>query len=99
MNNDHTDAALTNTCDDLDALIYMVMDRDKGDALAMVTMLHEIAKLYVADQLPTVNSITHYQIPTEREQLEVIFRGRNIRTAQNLLKHLNLVVDDDGIPM
>ncbi len=88
--------------EDIDALIEMVMDRDNGDALNLVMMLHELAKLYVADQLPVINSVTHYQEVADSkhsEHLEVLFAGRNIRTAKNLIKHLNLVVDDDGIPL
>lgn len=99
MNEEELSLAIASTSEDIDALIEMVMDRDQGDALNLVTMLHELAKLYVADQLPTVNSINHYTVPAERECLEVIFAGRNIRTANNLIKHLNLAVDDDGIPL
>jgi len=99
MIEDETVVAVACTCEELDVLIDMVMDRDAGDALALAHMLHEITKLYVADQLPTINSITHYTIPAEREQLEVIFAGRNIRTAQNLFRGLDLDVDDDGIPL
>lgn len=85
--------------EDTAELIEMVMDRDNGDALNLVMMLHEITKLYVADQLPTIHSVNHYQVPQEREHLEVLFAGRNVRTAQNLVKALDLVVDDDGIPL
>lgn len=83
----------------IDELIEMVMDRDNGDALNLVMMLHEITKLYVADQLPTIHSVNHNQVPQERGHLEVLFAGRNVRTAQNLIKALDLVVDDDGIPL
>jgi hypothetical protein len=84
-------------CDDLDILIEMVMDRDAGEALEMITILHEIAKLYVADQLPTPERVTNYGFAAD-ESLEVIFSGRHVRTAKNLIRHLKLV-DDDGIPL
>ena len=99
MNEEELCLAIANNCEEMDVLIDMVMDRDSGDALNLVIMLHELTKLYVADQLPTINSMTHYETPAEREQLEVIFTGRHIRTAKNLINHLNLVVDDDGIPL
>lgn len=98
MNDEEICLEIARHSEDIDELIEMVMDRDNGDALNLVLMLHELAKLYVADQLPVVQSVTHCGFVTD-ETLEVIFQGRNVRTAQNLLKHLNLVVDDDGIPM
>lgn len=99
MDDEEICLAIAKHSEGIDELIEMVMDRDNGDALNLVLMLHELAKLYVADQLPRAHSINHYQIPAGREHLEVLFAGRNVRTAQNLLKHLNLVVDDDGIPL
>lgn len=85
-------------CDELDDLLDMVMDRDAGEALELVTMLHEIAKLYVADQMPVPEKIAELGFATD-ESLEVVFSGRNVRTAKNLLTHLKLQVDDDGIPL
>lgn len=90
--------AIASNCEEMDVLIDMVMDRDNGDALNLVMMLHEITKLYVADQFPVIKSITHLGMVTD-ESLEVVFEGRNVRTAKNLINHLNLVVDDDGIPL
>lgn len=99
MNDEEICLEIAGHSESIDELIEMVMDRDNGDALNLVMMLHELTKLYVADQLPTVNSITHYKVPPEREHLEVIFSGRNTRTAKNLIEALNLAVDDDGIPL
>lgn len=86
------------TLDNLEALIEMVMDRDAGDALKMVTMIHEVAKLYAADQLPKAERVTSSGLCTE--SLEIVFSGRNVRTARNLIEHLHLwELDDDGIPI
>lgn len=84
--------------EDLDDLLDMVMDRDQGQALELVTMLHEIAKMYVADQMPVVEQVTDLGFETDQSWV-VVFDGRNVRTAKNLFKHLKLHVDDDGIPM
>lgn len=94
----NTNEEITATLDNLEVLIEMVMDRDAGDALRMVTMIHEVAKLYAADQLPKAEKVTTYGFHTD-ETLEVIFSGRNVRTARNLITHLKLELDDDGIPI
>lgn len=91
------DSEIVATLDNLEALIEMVMYRDAGEALKMVTMIHEIAKLYAADQLPKAQRVTTLGFHTD-ETLEVVFAGRNVRTANNLITHLHLV-DDDGIPI
>lgn len=99
MNDEEINLEIARHSEDMDALIEMVMDRDNGDALNLVMMLHELAKLYVADQIPKAQSVTPFKGLSGQEHLEVMFSGRNVRTAQNLIKHLNLAVDDDGIPM
>lgn len=96
MTKEETVANLNATLDDLDYLIEIVMHRDAGEALEMVTMIHEIAKLYVADQLPKATVATYR---CTDETLEVVFSGRNVRTAKNMLQHLKVLVDDDGIPL
>lgn len=98
MNDEEINLEIARHSEDIDALIEMVMDRDNGDALNLVMMLHELAKLYVADQLPVIDTVTELGFTTDAS-LEVVFSGRNVRTAQNLIKALDLVVDDDGIPM
>lgn len=84
--------------EDLDELLDMVMDRDHGEALELVTMLHEIAKLYVADQMPKIETVADFGFEPD-QSLEVVFSGRNVRAAKNLFKHLRMHVDEDGIPL
>lgn len=103
MDDEEICLAIASNCEEMDVLIDMVMDRDNGDALNLVMMLHEITKLYVADQLPKSKSVVWNQYsggPVLEESLEVVFAGRNVRTAKNMLRHLNVAdVDDDGIPL
>lgn len=86
------------TSEALDDLIEMIMDRDEGEALELITILHETAKLYAADQLPTAKEVILANEENSMPRLDVVFTGRNVRTAQILIQHLKIQVDDDGIP-
>lgn len=77
-------------------LTDMVLDRDVGDAVALGKVLHEVAKLHVAGQLPTPTFL-HC---TDYSQ-GYLFSGDEIRKFHNLFRALNIPceVDDDGIPL
>jgi hypothetical protein len=77
----------------LNELGDMVAYRSPEDEFALVTMLHEVAKLQVAGQMPAFNSaenignLTYYS-----------FAHRNVVTSDRLFKALGLL-DEDGIPL
>ena len=78
-------------------LTDMVLDRDATDAVALGNVLHEVAKLYVAGQLPTPT----FLYVTEYSQ-GYLFNGDEIRKFHNLFRALNIPlkeVDSDGIPL
>jgi hypothetical protein len=86
---------------ELMTLAEMVEQRSPEEGLAFVKVLHEVAKLHVAEQLPYPCAWYQHKVAESTNLEGYLFRDRNITTVHRLFKSLGLVqeVDDDGIPL
>jgi hypothetical protein len=81
------------TWEALNELGDMVAHRNPEDELTLVTMLHEVAKLQVAGQLPQLNGAEDIG-----NSVYYSFADRNVVTSQRLFYALGMI-DDDGISL